>query len=103
MKRETNRTWVERTPQTNLAGDGLAAYNPVLRRLLANRGIVSAQDASIFMERKGPLHDPFLLTGMEAAVDRLGSAVRGGERIAVYGDYDVDGVTATVLMVQVLR
>jgi len=46
------------------------------------------------------LHDPFLLPGMEAATDRLAHAVRNGERILVHGDYDVDGVTGTTLLMR---
>ncbi len=55
------------------------------------------------MERQGSLYDPFGLTGMEAAVSRLILALKNNEKIAVYGDYDVDGVTATALLVQALE
>jgi single-stranded-DNA-specific exonuclease len=81
----------------------LSDFHPVLRQLLYNRGIVNATSAQIFMTTEGPLFDPYLLTGMDQAADRLLKAIEMGEKIVVYGDYDVDGVTATALMVQVLR
>lgn len=77
--------------------------HPVLRQLLFNRGITNAGDAQNFLTSEGPMFDPFLMTGMEQAADRLLKAIDRGEKIVVYGDYDVDGVTATALMVQVLR
>ena len=103
MKSESNRDWEVRLPQNPTAETGLQTYNPVMRRLLANRGIDTVQDAETFLVRQGPLYDPFDLIGMEAAVNRLNRAVKDGEKITVYGDYDVDGVTATALLVQVLR
>jgi single-stranded-DNA-specific exonuclease len=78
-------------------------YSPVMRQLLYNRGITQDIDAYNFLSTEGPMFDPFSMTGMEAAVKRLLQAIDLGEKIVVYGDYDVDGVTATVLMVQALR
>ncbi len=85
------------------AKNQLSKYNPVMRQFLFNRGIITPEQAEIYLEQQGPLYDPFLLIGMDAAVERIDRAIRQAERIAVYGDYDVDGVTATTLMVQVLR
>jgi len=81
----------------------LIAYSRVLQQLLYNRGILQEPNAKIFLYAEGPISDPFLMTGMEPAVKRLLAAIDNGEKIVVYGDYDVDGVTATALMVQVLR
>ncbi len=81
----------------------LSAYFPILRQLLFNRGISNEVDAGIFLSSEGSIFDPFLMTGMEKSVERLIKAIDRGEKIVVYGDYDVDGVTATALMVQVLR
>ena len=103
MKRESNRNWEVRLPQNITEDTGMQTYSTVMRRLLANRGILTAQEAKIFMERQGPLYDPFCLIGMEAAVNRLSRALKNSEKIAVYGDYDVDGVTATALLVLALR
>ncbi|MEA4908134.1 MAG: single-stranded-DNA-specific exonuclease RecJ [Anaerolineaceae bacterium] len=78
-------------------------YSPLLRQLLYNRQIAGAESAHAFLTTSGSLHDPFLLLDMEAAVERILWAIDCHEPIAVYGDYDVDGVTATALLVQVLR
>ncbi len=72
--------------------------------LLANRGF-EAGDTTL--RHLGPdlanLHDPFLLPDMEAATERLKRAIDGGETILIHGDYDVDGVTGTALLVRLLR
>lgn len=81
----------------------LGKYPFVLRRLLHNRGITTAEEAERYLNKEGSLHDPWMLQDMEAVVERLLLAVDRGEQMVVYGDYDVDGVTATVMMVQVLR
>jgi single-stranded-DNA-specific exonuclease len=82
----------------------LEPYPEYLRHIFFNRGILDAAAADSFLSARAPgVTDPFLLTGMAAAVKRLEQAVQSGEKVAVYGDYDVDGVTAAVLMVEVLR
>ena len=66
--------------------------------ILAQRGIQNFEDAkSFFRPSLDQLHDPFLMTDMDQAVNRLCSAIRGEERIMVYGDYDVDGTTSVAL------
>lgn len=82
----------------------LECASPLLAQLLVNRGIDSATEARRFLlPDLGTLHDPFLLQGMEAAVDRLVRAIRHDERIAIYGDYDVDGLTACSVLFAFLR
>lgn len=77
---------------------------PVLRQILYNRGFRERGLASAFLEaRVTHSTDPFQLMGMSVAVNRLLRALADGERIAVYGDYDTDGVTATALLVEALR
>lgn len=77
---------------------------PVTARVLAARGVGTVDEAVAFLEPGlDRLHSPFEFVQMEAAVDRLLSALRRGERIVVHGDYDVDGVTGTVVLVTVLR
>src|SRR5262245_41703088 len=74
--------------------------SPMLCQVLINRGITDAAAVQAFLSPSlHDLHDPYLLHGMAPAVQRLVTAIRQGERIAVYGDYDVDGVTATALLV----
>ena len=71
----------------------------VLARLLYVRGCRTAEEAGRFFRMESSqLYDPFLLTDMQKAVERLDRALREGEKIAVYGDYDVDGVTSVSLL-----
>ncbi len=81
----------------------LSLYPPFLRQLLYNRGIMDAQSAASFIagEVNFPT-DPLLLKDMHITVDRLHLAVTNGEHIAIYGDYDADGVTAAALMYEFL-
>lgn len=72
--------------------------------LLAARGIqTNAAARAHLVPRLGALHDPGLFPHMRAATERLARAIRGGETILVHGDYDVDGVTGTTLLVRLLR
>ena len=71
----------------------------VLAELLVQRGITTFEDArEFFRPDLSRLHDPFLMKDMDKAVERLHKAVAGGEKILVYGDYDVDGTTAVALV-----
>ncbi len=75
--------------------------HPLLVQLFYNRGITDPQEAERFLAAdKRLVHDPYLLPGMAKAVARIKRAVLNGEAIAVYGDFDADGVTASALMVQ---
>ncbi|MFZ5633876.1 MAG: single-stranded-DNA-specific exonuclease RecJ [Bacillota bacterium] len=75
-----------------------------MARLLANRGITTVEEARLFLEGDlDGMHDPFIMADMDKAVRRIGEALNKGEKILVYGDYDADGVTATVLVVKLLR
>ena len=68
-------------------------------QLLAIRGIQTFDDAKTFFRPSlNQLHDPFLMKGMDAGSDRLASAIRSNEKVVVYGDYDVDGTTATAII-----
>lgn len=72
---------------------------PVVARLLCQRGLDTADAAERFMApHLSHLHDPYLLTGMRAAVERLRAAIARQEAIVIHGDYDVDGITATVIL-----
>jgi len=77
--------------------------SPMLRQLLYRRGIESALEAQQYLHAEGSLYDPFTLKDMPIAVDRILRAIQQDEKIAVYGDYDADGITATALLVQWLR
>ena len=80
------------------------SLSPLLCQILINRGITEAADAMKFLAPSlHDLHDPYLLSGMEASVQRIVGAIQKNEPIAVYGDYDVDGVSGTALLLTFFR
>ena len=87
--------------------DRLAAevgIDRVLAELLVKRGVETFEQARAFFRPSlDGLHDPFLMKDMDAAVERLHTAISGGEKILVYGDYDVDGTTAVSLVYSYIR
>jgi len=89
------------TPEVERA---LHDYPPVIRQILFNRGYATLEEARHYLEARPPENiDPFYMLGLPEAVERLNQAIQLGQPIAIYGDYDVDGVTATALLVQVLQ
>ena len=77
---------------------------PLLAAVLAQRGIRSRKAAEeLLFGGSEVLHDPMLMTGMDRAVKRIKQAISAGETVAVYGDYDVDGITSTCLLTDYLR
>ena len=78
-------------------------YAPLAAMVLASRGIESAPQAHQYLDCSAPLPDPFLMTDMDLAAGRVGLAMARGEKIAVFGDYDVDGITSTCLLTDFLR
>jgi single-stranded-DNA-specific exonuclease len=77
--------------------------SPIIARLLSNRGIDSVDSGHVFLNpRLEFLHDPFLFRDMEKAVDRIIKALKSKELIMIFGDYDVDGITATSLLYLIL-
>ena len=99
-----NKRWVIAKTITQQASEALTVVPPILRQVLFNRGIGTEDEARAFVAAK-TLADtnPFQMIGMQAAVDRINFALEHHEPIAVYGDYDVDGVTATALLVEALQ
>ncbi|MBQ9951529.1 MAG: single-stranded-DNA-specific exonuclease RecJ [Clostridia bacterium] len=78
--------------------------NPTLHALLVQRGVASAEEAKRFLNPEpSHLHDPYLLSDMAAAVSRIREALEKSEPVCVYGDYDVDGVSASSLLSDYLR
>ena len=81
-----------------------AGYPELLSALLAARGVTSPEEAALQLEWERKLsHSPLLMKDMDKAVARIRRALADGERMAVFGDYDVDGITSTVLLVDYLR
>lgn len=96
-----NRKWTVREADPDVCKriQEITGFLPLTARLLANRGLDTAEKINHFLNRDlMPLYDPFLLTDMDKAVERIHRAVKNRERICIYGDYDVDGVTSTVLL-----
>ncbi|MDE3154801.1 MAG: single-stranded-DNA-specific exonuclease RecJ [Acidobacteriota bacterium] len=98
--------WTSRAPAA-AGADALAAalgVSPVVARLLWARGVTDPDAASRFLQPSlDQLHDPMRLADLPVAVERLLTAVARGERIAVHGDYDVDGVSSTVILRRALE
>lgn len=104
----TAKRWVyldENTDENIVYAYGkLLGIPPLVARILVNRGITDAGDAKKFIERSvTALYSPFLINDMDKAADRIKQAIDRKEKITVYGDYDVDGITSTALMVSYLR
>ncbi len=95
--------WNIETPEmgavNTLVGEG---YPPLPAMVLAARGITDAKKAHEYLNCTSSLIDPFLITDMDLAAGRVGLAMERNEKIAVFGDYDVDGITATCLLVDFL-
>ena len=77
---------------------------PVISTILFNRGIKDGEAAKVFLQKPlSGVHNPFDLPDMEQAAERIVSAIENGEKIVIYGDYDVDGITSTVLLYSFLK
>jgi len=77
--------------------------HPLVSQILSNRGFQNIEQADQFLNPSlEDLHDPFIMKGMEVAVDRLARALENKEKIVIYGDYDVDGITSISLIVRYL-
>ena len=83
-----------------LVGGGFA---PLPAMVLASRGMKTAREAGEYLDCNAELYDPFLMTDMDLAAGRVGLAIERGEKIAVFGDYDVDGITSTCMLTDFLR
>ncbi|OQY99357.1 MAG: single-stranded-DNA-specific exonuclease RecJ [Candidatus Brocadia sp. UTAMX2] len=100
------KRWVFSPPnrplQTEIASK--LKISPLLAQVLVNRGIVDVASARSFLQPQiASLGDPSLLPDIEKASIRINEAIRKGERIVIYGDYDVDGLSATALMYRCLK
>ncbi len=83
--------------------ESLGDFPRIQQKVLYNRGISDPAEAYRFLRSQGSLYDPFLFNEMDQAVETVYTAIDSGQQIAVYGDYDVDGVTASALLLQVLQ
>jgi single-stranded-DNA-specific exonuclease len=103
----SERQWTVRVVADEEKASQLAAelgIDRVLANLLVQRGVETFEQArSFFRPRLEDLHDPFLMADMDKAVERVHEAIVKGEKILVYGDYDVDGTTAVALVYSFIR
>lgn len=97
------KRWVAPVSITPEADEQLKEYPPAFRQVLFNRGLDTAEKARDFLLGTAEEYDPFSMKGMPEAVDTIIKSISSNQGIVVYGDYDVDGVTATALLVQVIR
>ena len=103
----SERLWLPRNEQPDLTAFNAFAVEFQLSQLIAR--ILASREPSLDIARDflntrlADLPDPFLLPDMVASVDRLQQALVQGEKIAIHGDYDVDGITGTVLLLDGLR
>ena len=95
--------WNVNEPDVGAVNALTGTYAPLAAMVLASRGIKNLRQAHAYLDCDAPLLDPFLMTDMDLAVQRLRQALQQGERIAVFGDYDVDGITSTCLLTDFLR
>ena len=105
MQFYSEKRWLESEVPPGLAEKVSQSYgfSPPMARTLASRGLVEKDDIDPFLRpRLSDLTDPYSLPGLREAVDIILDHIVQGSTILVYGDYDVDGVTATALMIQVL-
>jgi len=98
------KRWIISPHITPQAREALKAFPSILQQILFNRGLGTDAEARAFLKAQPNFNsDPFQFTGMQTAVDRIQYALQHHEPIAIYGDYDVDGVTSTALMVEALQ
>jgi single-stranded-DNA-specific exonuclease len=95
--------WIIQEPIPGSLRDRLGGLSVMAAHLLWCRGYRTAEEIEAFFTRGAVMHDPFLLPAMDAAVDRIGAAAAAGEQVAVYGDFDCDGLTATAVLAEALR
>ena len=98
------KQWVIRPPHPD-AGEFAKSLkvSPLLAQVLINRGITDAHTGAVFLRPKlNELISPELMPGVKPAVGRIKQAVKGRERITIYGDYDVDGITGAAILWQIL-
>ena len=103
MVDQSKTRWIIPPSITNEINKELESYPTLFRQILFNRGITTASMAKSFLRADEPVYDPFLLRDLEEAVQLIHDSILHGKKIIIFGDYDVDGVTASVLMVQVLQ
>ncbi len=99
----TSKRWDIAPPVPHRQLDRLSHVHSLIVQILYNRGVTDPVEVDAFLNGRPLFNDPFRMLGLSQAVERVRHALRMGELIVVYGDFDADGVTATALLVQALR
>jgi single-stranded-DNA-specific exonuclease len=100
------KRWIVREHDAERAASlaRVLGVSPILAALLINRGYNDERGARVFLSPTyDQLHDPYTMLGMNEAVARVQRAIDTGERILLYGDYDVDGTTGTAILLRALK
>ncbi len=99
------RRWnIAEAPEAAVQQLSDSGFPSLLSSVLASRGVSTVDDASVFLEQEQMLHhSPMLMKDMDKAVARIEEAIAQGETVAVFGDYDVDGITSTCVVVDYLK
>lgn len=101
LRKKEKWTIKDKFPRDYLSGSD---FSDLEKQLLFTRGVTDKEDVEDFLNPKySALHDPFLMKGIKEAVERIKVAVESGDKVVVYGDYDVDGITATAVLYEVLK
>jgi single-stranded-DNA-specific exonuclease len=105
VEKMNNKKWIYSKPDKYIVQEICKTFkvSPLTATVILNRGVQEPEDIKMFLESDiNSLHDPFLMKGMRKAVDRIKKAIAENEKITVYGDYDVDGVTSTAILAKYL-
>jgi len=100
------KRWIMRQHDAERAASlaRVLGVSPILASLLIARGYADERDARVFLSPTyDQLHEPYAMLGMKEAVARLQHAIKSGERVLLYGDYDVDGTTGTAILLRALK
>src|SRR5512145_1145605 len=100
------KRWIVREHDAERAASlaRVLGVSPILAALLITRGYADERTARVFLSPTyDQLHEPHLMLGMKEAVSRLKHAIETGERVLIYGDYDVDGTTGTAVLLRALK
>ncbi len=106
MRQQPPKIWKYQNPDIDTSLTFAAEFGipPLVARLLVNRGIKTVEDARTYLyPTYADLHSPFDMADMAKAIERIRIAIKNGENIYIYGDYDADGTTATALLVNAFQ
>lgn len=98
----SNKEWMLPKPVPPAVKDALQEYPALIQQILYNRGYEDAASAEQFLHDEGEILDPYLLSDIPKAVERIEQAIQTHQKMVVYGDFDVDGITGTALLTQAL-